>query len=81
MRLGLITPGRLVENAYIESFSGKLRQDRLQQHWFASLAEAVPIVEGRTTTTCERIVCFGASMSCEVLREHEFNNRLSLEML
>ena len=45
VRLHFITPGRPTENAYIESFNGKLRLECLRQHWFTSLAEARSIVE------------------------------------
>ena len=43
--LHFITPGKPTENAYIESFNGKLRLECLRQHWFTSLAEARSIVE------------------------------------
>jgi putative transposase len=35
-----IRPGKPVENAYIESFNGKFRDECLNQHWFLSLEEA-----------------------------------------
>jgi putative transposase len=38
--LDFITPGRPVENAFIESFNGKFRDELLNQHWFVSLADA-----------------------------------------
>jgi putative transposase len=38
--LDFITPGRPVENAFIESFNGKFRDECLSQHWFLSLADA-----------------------------------------
>lgn len=40
-----ITPGKPVENAYIESFNGKLRDECLNQEWFGSLADARSIIE------------------------------------
>jgi putative transposase len=33
-------PGKPVQNAYIESFHGKLRDGYLNEHWFLSLADA-----------------------------------------
>lgn len=33
-------PGRPTDNAYIESFNGKLRAERMKAHWFMSLADA-----------------------------------------
>jgi putative transposase len=35
-----IRPGRPVENCYIESFNGRLRDECLNQHWFLSLPDA-----------------------------------------
>jgi putative transposase len=40
IRLDFITPGRPVQNSYIESFNGRLRDECLNEHWFASLTEA-----------------------------------------
>lgn len=38
-------PGRPMQNGYIESFNGKLRDECLNQHWFKSLAEAKEIIQ------------------------------------
>ena len=40
-----ITPGRPVENAIIESFNGKLRDECLNANWFESLEDARPQLE------------------------------------
>lgn len=40
-----ITPGRPVENGFIESFNGRLRDECLNEHWFESLEEAQSIIE------------------------------------
>lgn len=45
IRLDFIRPGRPVENCFIESFNGKLRDECLNQHHFATLAEARVRVE------------------------------------
>ncbi|MGH7849143.1 MAG: IS3 family transposase [Thermodesulfobacteriota bacterium] len=45
VKLHFIDPGRSVQNAFIESFNGKLRDECLNQHWFASLEEAGRIIE------------------------------------
>jgi putative transposase len=38
--LRLIEAGKPTQNAYIESFNGKFRDECLNEHWFRSLAEA-----------------------------------------
>ena len=45
MQLNFIRPGKPVENAFIESFNGRLRDECLNVHQFASLAEAQAIIE------------------------------------
>lgn len=43
--LNHIHPGKPMQNAFIESFNGTFRDDCLNQHWFASLAEARLLIE------------------------------------
>jgi putative transposase len=45
VRLLFITPGRPIENAYIESFNGKFRDECLNEHWFLSLDEVRATIE------------------------------------
>lgn len=45
IRLRFIRPGKPIENAYVESFNGKLRDECLNEHWFTSLAEARALIE------------------------------------
>jgi putative transposase len=40
IRLDFIRPGRPVENAFIESFNGRLRDECLNAHWWQDLDEA-----------------------------------------
>jgi putative transposase len=40
VKLFLIQPGKPNQNAYIESFNGRLRDECLNEHWFVSLAHA-----------------------------------------
>ncbi len=40
IKLKLIQPGKPTQNAFIESFNGKFRDECLNEHWFCSLAEA-----------------------------------------
>jgi len=45
VRLFLIEPGKPNQNAYIESFNGRLRDECLNEHWFVSLAHAKMVIE------------------------------------
>lgn len=40
VQLKLIQPSKPTQNAYIESFNGKFRDECLNEHWFTSLAQA-----------------------------------------
>jgi len=44
--LRLIEPGKPTQNAYVESFNGRLRDECLNEHWFTSLAHAQVVIEG-----------------------------------
>ncbi|ARL38796.1 transposase [Burkholderia pseudomallei] len=43
--LSFIRPGRPVENAYIESFNGRFRDECLNEHWFVSMRHAKRLIE------------------------------------
>jgi transposase InsO family protein len=43
--LRLIEPGKPTQNAYIESFNGRLRDECLNEHWFTSVPHAQTIIE------------------------------------
>ena len=45
VRLFLIQPGKPNQNAYIESFNGRLRDECLNEHWFVSLVHAKVEIE------------------------------------
>ena len=45
VQLFLIEPGKPNQNAYIESFNGRFRDECLNEHWFTSLQHARVIVE------------------------------------
>jgi len=45
VQLRFIDPGKPVQNAFIESFNGRFRDECLNQHWFISLAHARRVVE------------------------------------
>jgi putative transposase len=40
VRLDFIQPGKPVQNAYVESFNGRLRDGCLNANWFTSLNDA-----------------------------------------
>jgi len=46
VELKLIAPGKPTQNAYIESFNGRFRDECLNDHWFENLATARAIVAG-----------------------------------
>jgi len=43
--LKLIEPGKPNQNAYVESFNGRLRDECLNEHWFTSLTHARALIE------------------------------------
>lgn len=43
--LRLIEPGKPNQNAYVESFNGRLRDECLNEHWFTNLLQARAIIE------------------------------------
>ena len=43
--LRLIEPGKPNQNAYVESFNGRLRDECLNEHWFTSLSHARVVIE------------------------------------
>jgi putative transposase len=45
VNLHFIEPGKPVQNAYIESFNGKMRDECLNEHWFVSVGEARETIE------------------------------------
>ena len=45
VHLHFIQPGKPVQNAFIESFNGKFRDECLNEHWFLTLPEAQLVIE------------------------------------
>jgi transposase InsO family protein len=43
--LRLIEPGKPNQNAYVESFNGRLRDECLNEHWFLNLEHACTLIE------------------------------------
>lgn len=46
VQLFLIEPGKPNQNAYIESFNGRFRDECLNEHWFTSLQHARVVIDG-----------------------------------
>ena len=45
VRLAFIEPGKPVQNAFVESFNGRFRDECLNEHWFLDLEDAREIIE------------------------------------
>jgi putative transposase len=45
VQLAFFRPGKPTDNAHIEAFNGRLRQECLNQHWFLSLQDARSKIE------------------------------------
>ena len=45
VQLRLIQPGKPNQNAYVESFNGRLRDECLNEHWFTHLPHARAVIE------------------------------------
>jgi transposase InsO family protein len=45
VQLRLIQPGKPNQNAYVESFNGRLRDECLNEHWFTHLLQARTVIE------------------------------------
>jgi putative transposase len=55
VKIAFIRPGKPVENAYIESFNGKFRDECLNENWFTSLKDAQEKIEAwRKDYNCDR---------------------------
>ena len=61
VELRFIQPGKPVQNAYIESFNSRFRDECLSQHWFASLSHMRSVItHGETTTTTAGLIARSA---------------------
>jgi putative transposase len=68
IELLFIQPGKPIQNAHIESFNGRLRDECLNQHWFLSLRDAQFHIERwRRSYNTDR-----PHESCFPLTPHEF---------
>lgn len=46
LSLRFIVPGKPQQNAYVESFNGKFRDECLNEHWFLSMRHAREVIPG-----------------------------------
>jgi hypothetical protein len=53
VQLRFIQPGKPIQNAFVESFNGKLRDECLNEHWFLNLATRDGILKDGGFTTTE----------------------------
>ena len=45
VKLQFIQPGKPVQNAYVDSFNGKFRDECLNENWFINLTDAMELIE------------------------------------
>jgi putative transposase len=45
VKLDFSRPGKPTDNAFIERFNGRFRQECLNQHWFLSMEDAISKIE------------------------------------
>ena len=59
-KLEFSRPGKPTDNAFIESFTGRLRQECLNQNWFLFLADARETIENwrQTATNIDHTACW-----------------------
>ena len=55
VKLFLIEPGKPNQNAYIESFNGRIREECLNEHWFTSLQHALVIIDAGSGNTTRNV--------------------------
>lgn len=71
VELRFIRPGKLVQNAFVESFNGKFRDECLSEHWFLGLDEARQVIEEWR----EDYNQFRPHSSLDVLTPEQFRDR------
>jgi len=54
VQLKLIQPGKPTQNAFVESFNGKFRDECLNEHWFHTLSHARAVIQQWRTDYNER---------------------------
>ncbi len=69
-----IAPGKPIQNAFVESFNDRLRDECLNEHAFSSLVEARRIIEAGYNTVRPHTSLGGLSPSMFASRSHEDQN-------
>jgi len=80
--LHFIQPGKPVQNAFIESFNGKFRDECLNEHWFLTLQEAQVVIEAwRREYNEERThSTIGDMTPMEFIRNHQNRTQAAQEL-
>jgi putative transposase len=80
VQLRFITPGKPIENAFVESFNGRLRDECLNEHWFLTLADARQLVEAwrRDYNQARPHSALGYRTPAEVYGDHQAHARAGL---
>jgi putative transposase len=78
--LHFIDPGKPVQNAFIESFNGKFRDECLNEHWFTNIADARQKIETwrRDYNAVRPHSSLGYLAPNEFLKKHNEQNKFTL---
>ena len=81
VQLHFIQPGKPVQNAFIESFNGKFRDECLNEHWFLTLQEAQVVIEAwRREYNEERThSTIGDITPMEFIHNHQYRTQAAQE--
>jgi putative transposase len=73
IKLDFIQPGKPVQNAFVESFNARFRDECLNEHWFLSLSDARQRIEAWR----EDYNCVRPHSSLGGIPPEEFSRRLA----
>ena len=77
VKLAFIQPGKPTQNAYIESFNGRFRDECLNDHWFSTLHEARVLIEAwrKDYNSIRPHSSLGNITPAEFAAQHRFANQ------
>jgi putative transposase len=77
VKLAFIQPGKPTQNAYIESFNGRFRDECLNDHWFSTLHEARVLIEAwrKDYNSIRPHSSLGNNTPAEFAAKHPFANQ------